>query len=178
VLPISSLLFIIYFAPIHSVSLPRDINLSYVDDFSLTNGSPSYRTNTRLLQNALIKLQRIANTLYISFSIPKTEIMYWQTPCDRNPKHAAPISLNYHLFFPLDHLKWLGFWFSSTLTTHHHFQQRFAQASKTFGYLQSLSSPGTGLTAFNAHRLAQAVILPLSFMARKYLNPKPAHLTS
>jgi hypothetical protein len=126
--PISPLLFVIYVAPLHTVSLPRGITLSYVDDLSLTKASSSYRTNTRELQSAWIKLQRIGSSLHILFSIPKTELMHWRTTWDRSPKYTSPISLDDNLFFPLAHLKWLGFWFSPTLTTHHDFEQRFFES--------------------------------------------------
>ena len=50
-LPVSPLLFVIYVAPLH-IPLSRGLVLSYVDDFSLTVSSPSYRTNSRSLQAA------------------------------------------------------------------------------------------------------------------------------
>jgi hypothetical protein len=174
--PISPLLFVIYVAPLHSISLPRGITLSYVDDFALTKASNSYRSNIRHLQRAWVSLQRIGASLHITFSIPKTELLHWRTPCDRSTKYIGPISLDNHLFHPLDHVKWLGFWFSSTLTTHHHFQQRYVKACKTFGYLQSLSKPGSGLTAYNARTLAQAVILPTLLYGAEVFQPKTAAL--
>jgi hypothetical protein len=90
-----------------------------------------------------------------------TEIMHWRTPYDRSPKCTSPISLNDNLFFPIAHLKLLVLWFSPTLSTHHHFQQRFSEASKTFYNLQTLSHRGTGFTAYNARTLTQAVSLPI-----------------
>jgi hypothetical protein len=43
--PISPLLFVIYVAPLHSISLPRGITLSFVDDFALMKASNSYCSN-------------------------------------------------------------------------------------------------------------------------------------
>ena len=44
--PISTLLFLIYVAPLH-FRIPTGIMVSYVDDFSLTVASPSHRSNIR-----------------------------------------------------------------------------------------------------------------------------------
>jgi len=87
--PISPLLFVIYVAPLHSVALPRGISLPYVNDFALTKAFFSYRTNTHLLQSAWVKLRKIGSSLHISFSIPKTELIHWRTPCDRSPKYNS-----------------------------------------------------------------------------------------
>jgi len=46
--PISPLLFLLYVAPLH-MSIPRGLMVSYVDDFSITVASPSYRGNIRRL---------------------------------------------------------------------------------------------------------------------------------
>ena len=45
--PISPLLFVIYVSPLH-IALRNGLVLSYVDDFSLTISSASYRSNWRL----------------------------------------------------------------------------------------------------------------------------------
>ena len=46
--PISPLLFLLYVAPLH-MTIPRGLMVSYVDDFSITVASPSYRGNIRRL---------------------------------------------------------------------------------------------------------------------------------
>ena len=46
--PVSPLLFVIYVALLH-ISIERGLVLSYIDDFSLTVSSPSYRSNSRAL---------------------------------------------------------------------------------------------------------------------------------
>jgi len=48
--PISPLLFLLYVAPLH-MSIPRGLMVSYVDDFSITVASSSYRGNIRCLQD-------------------------------------------------------------------------------------------------------------------------------
>jgi hypothetical protein len=136
----------------------------------------SYRTNIRHLQAAWLKLQHIGSTLYISFYIPKTVFIHWRTVYDRRPVFTVPIALNEILFKPLALAKWLGFWFSSSLSSHYHFQQRVSKARKTFGYLQSLSKHGYRLTAINARRLAQAAILPSLLYGTEVFQPKTASL--
>jgi hypothetical protein len=142
----------------------------------LTTASNSYRTNIRLLQRAWISLKEIGKSLHITFSITKTELIHWRTPCDRSIKYIGPISLDDNLFHPLEHVKWLGFCFTTTLTTHHHFQQRYIKACRTFGYLKSLSKPRSGLTAYNARTLARAVILPTLLYGAEVFVPKTAAL--
>jgi len=46
--PHLTLLFLLYVAPLH-MSVPRGLMVSYVDDFSITVASPSYRGNIRRL---------------------------------------------------------------------------------------------------------------------------------
>src|SRR5207237_670232 len=71
--PISPLLFVIYVSSLH-LSIPKEIMFSYVDDFTVTVGSLSYRRNTQRLQHYYSTLKRRANSLGVSFSIPKTEL--------------------------------------------------------------------------------------------------------
>jgi hypothetical protein len=174
--PISPLLFVIYVAPFHHIPLPKGITLSYVDYFAMTKASNSYRTNTRHLQRAWFSLQEIGASLHITFSIPKTELIHWRTHCDRSIKYIGPISLDDNLFHPLEYVQWLGFCFTITLTTHHHFQQRYINACRTFGYLKSLAKPGSGLTAHNARTLACAIILPTLLYCAEDFLPKTAAL--
>ena len=72
--PVSPLLFVIYVAPLH-IPLDRGLVLSYVDDFSLTVSSPSYRTNSRSLQAAFGRIRAIAHSREVDFSVPKTELI-------------------------------------------------------------------------------------------------------
>src|SRR5437588_131524 len=74
--PISSLLFVIYFSSLH-IPLDKGLLLSYIDDFSLTVSSRSYRTNIRLLQAAFLAIKSKALERRVSFSSPKTELIHW-----------------------------------------------------------------------------------------------------
>src|SRR5205807_2193251 len=87
--PISPLLFVIYVSSLH-IPLVRGLVLSYVDDFSLTVSSGSYRTNIRLLQAAFLSIKARAREWRISFSIPNTELIHWRTPKQRDPPGVPP----------------------------------------------------------------------------------------
>jgi len=73
--PISPLLFVIYVSSLQ-LEIPRSLIISYVNDFTVTVASPSYRTNVRLLQKSFSALKRKASPINISFSIPKTELVH------------------------------------------------------------------------------------------------------
>jgi hypothetical protein len=85
--------------------------------------------------------------------------------------------LNGTLFNPLTKVKWLGVWFQPSFSSHHHYQQRFTKALHTFNILKPLSSPGSGLTGYNARRLAQAVILPSLLYGSAVFTPNAASFT-
>ena len=75
--PISPLLFLIYVAPLHS-AIPRGVMLSYMDDFSVTVASTSYRTNIRRLQDLFRTLTKRGDQLEVKFSTPKPELIHWR----------------------------------------------------------------------------------------------------
>src|SRR5437588_3702719 len=106
--PISPLLFIIYVSSLH-LSIPKGIIFSYVDDFTVTVSSLSYRRNTQRLQHYYSTLKRRANSLGVSFSIPKTELCHRRTTRDRAPISSAPVCLDGSLFHPSSLVRWLGY---------------------------------------------------------------------
>ena len=73
--PISPLLFLLYMAPL-PCRIPKELIISYVDDFAITAASLSYRGNIRRLQELFERLEAKAARLGISFSIPKTELIH------------------------------------------------------------------------------------------------------
>jgi len=111
--PISSLLFLLYVAPLH-MSVPKGLMVSYVDDFSITVASPSYRSNVRRLQNLFSTIAARGRNIGVSFSVPETEIIHWRTSSQRTPPSQAPIELENHLFRPSQVVRWLGYWFTPT----------------------------------------------------------------
>ena len=99
----SPLLFVIYVSPLH-ISLPHSLVLSYVDDFALTTSSSSYLTNSRFLQAAFGTIRAIAPARKIDFSVPKTELIHWRTPVQRDPPgtpRAPPRCPRWPNLFPL-----------------------------------------------------------------------------
>jgi len=118
--PISPLLFLLYVAPLH-MSMPTGLMVSYVDDFSITVASPSYRSNIRRLQNLFYTIATRGRNIGGSFSVPKTEIIHWRTHCQRTPLSQVLIELENHLFRPSQVVRCLGYWFTPTLNTTHHY---------------------------------------------------------
>src|SRR5207253_8548728 len=160
--PVSPLLFVIYVSSLH-IPLARGLVLSYVDDFSLTVSSHSYRTNIRLLQAAFLSIKSRARERRVSFSIPKTELIHWRTPKQRDPPRSPrppPIFLGGQLFHPSKCLRWLGYWLSAEHSTSAHFSRRLALSRAAFASIKRLSPPRAGLAALLLLRLPYALPPP------------------
>ena len=78
----------IYVSSLH-IDLPRGVTHSYIDDFNLTAASLSYRTNIRILQRAIGVVRAKARAREVDFQVPKTELMHWRTPKQRDPPNTA-----------------------------------------------------------------------------------------
>jgi len=74
--------------------------ISYVDDFSITVASPSYRGNIYRLQRLYSTIAAKGRDLGVSFSVPKTVLIHWRTPSQRTPPSTTPIELENYLFHP------------------------------------------------------------------------------
>src|SRR5437868_5746468 len=142
--PISPLLFVIYVSSLH-LSIPKGIIFSYIDDFTVTVGSLSYRRDTQRLHHYYSTLKRRANLLGVSFSIPKTELCHWRMTRNRAPISSAPVCLNNSLFHPSSLVHWLGYWFTPSMDTTPHFTQRQALAQGAFATVKQLFSLGSDL---------------------------------
>ena len=132
--PVSPLLFVIYVAPLH-IPLGRGLVLSYVDDFSLTVSSSSYRSNSRSLQAAFGRIRAIAHSRKVDFSVPKTELIHWRTPLQRDPPgtpRPPPAALDGQIFHPFEKLHWLSYWFVVNLASSAHFSRRLALSQAAF----------------------------------------------
>ena len=161
--PVSPLLFVIYVAALH-ILLSRGLVLSYVDDFSLTVSSPSYRTNSRSLQAAFGRIRAIAHCRKVDFSVPKTELIHWRTPLQREPPRAPrppPVALDGQIFHPSEKLRWLGYWFVPNLASSAHFSRRLALSQAAFSSVQRLSDAGKGVSPHLCHRLAYCLMFPI-----------------
>jgi len=159
--PISPLGFLLYVSPLH-FKLPRGLMISYVDDFTLTAASPSYRGNIRRLQKLFEKLESKALRIGVCFSVTKTEHIQWRTPSQRNsPRCLSPIQVKGELFRPRDLLMWLGYWFTPALDSCAHFSRRLALAQGAFALIRRLSPPGAGLAPYLCHSLAKSLVAPI-----------------
>jgi len=132
-----------------------------VDDFGLTASSASNRRNIQILQKQYAKLKSEGARLGVGFSIPKTELIHWRTNRDRGPISNAPIHLDGSVFTPKDEVRWLGYWFTPSISTTPHFVQRLAKAQAAFVAVKRLSPPGIGLPPFLCHRLASSLLFPI-----------------
>ena len=90
---ISPLLFVLHVAPLFR-SQHTENTFSFVDDFALTSMATSYRRNVQMLQARFKALSRKANRHGLIFSIPKTELIYRQSPKDRSRRCLIPVTLN------------------------------------------------------------------------------------
>ena len=100
--PLSPLLFVIYDAPLN-IPLDWGLVLSYVNDFSLRVSSTSYRSNCICLQAAFGRIGAIAHSRQIDLSVPKTELIHWRTPLQRDPAATTrppPVTLDGKIFHP------------------------------------------------------------------------------
>jgi len=135
--------------------------VSYVDNFSITMASPSYRGNIRRLQELFSTIATKGRGISLFFSVPKTELIYWRTPSQRRPLSAAPIELEGQVLHPSKVVRWLGYWFTPALTTAHHFRQGLSLAQAVFSFVKRLSSPGAGIKPFLCHHIAYGLLLPI-----------------
>ena len=169
--PISPLLFVIYVSPLHP-KIDRGVIFSYVDDFVVTVASPSHRRNVQLLQGHYRSLCRKAAPRGLTFSVPKTELIHWRTPQERSAPSRAGVRLDDLYFSPKEEVRWLGYWFTPTLSTNPHFSRRLALAQGAFEAVKSLSPPGKGLSPFLCHRLASSLIAPVLLYGADLFTPR------
>jgi hypothetical protein len=73
--PISPILFLIYIRDLFKS--PGIKYLSYIDDFSLTVASTSYKKNIKSLEREVTRLIEFGQKSAISFDIAKTELIHW-----------------------------------------------------------------------------------------------------
>lgn len=173
--PVSPLLFVIYVSILH-VPITRGIMFSYVDDFTVTVGSTSYRRNCQIFQHYYSSLKCKAARIGVSFSVIKPELSHWRTPGNWGPVSLAPVSLDGLLFHPVKCVRWLGHWFTPTLESSVHFSKGLALAQDAFSIVRQLSLPGKGLSSYINRRLATGLILPILLYGSDLLVPNVAML--
>ena len=158
--PVSPLLFVIYVSRLHC-EIPNGLTLSYVDDFGLTVSSTSFRRNIQSLQRHYAVLKAKGVRQGVGFSVPKTELIHGRTNRDRGPISRAPVHLDGSIFPPKDEVRWLGYWFTPSISTTTHFTKRLAKAQAAFVAVKRLSPPGMGLPPFLCHGLASSLLCPI-----------------
>ena len=173
--PVSPLLLVIYVSRIHC-EIPRGLTLSYVDDFGLKVSSASYRRNMQSLQRHYAVLKGRGARLGASFSIPKTELIHWRTIRDRGPVTRSSIYLDRWTFPPKDVVRWLGYWFTPSISTTPHFTKRLAKAKAAFVAVKRLSPPRMGLPPFLCHQLAPSLLFPILSYGADTFKPT-VHMT-
>ena len=168
--PISPLLFRLYFAPLH-LAVTKGLMISYIDDFSITVASSSYRTNIRRLRDLFSTRSARGRDIGDSFSVPKTELIHWRTPSHRTPPSKAPIEPEGQLFRPSEVVRWLGYWLTPSLSPTHHSGHRLSLAQAIFSFVRRLSSTGAGVRPFLCHRIATSLLCPILTYGAELLTP-------
>jgi len=168
--PISPLLFVIYVSSLH-LEVPRSLIISYIDDFTVTVASHSYRTNVRLLQKSFSALKRKASPTNISFSIPKTELIYWRTTTSNELPCSLPVQIEGQLFYPQSRLKWLGLIFTPSFNPRSHFSRRYTLANAALATIRRLSPLRMGLPPYLCLSLACSLLAPILLYGSAVWNP-------
>jgi len=173
--PVSPLRFVIYVSRLHS-EIPLALTLSYVEDFGLTASSESYRRNIQSLQRHYAVIKARGARLGIGFSIQTPELTHWRTKPDRGPIPLSPIHLDRSVFPPKGKARWLGYWFTPSISTTPHFTKRLAKAQAALVAVKRLSPLGMGLPPFLCHRFASTLLfLILSYGADTFKST--VHMT-
>jgi len=159
------------------MSITRGLLVSYVDDFSITVASPSYRSNVRRLKRLFSSIARKGRDIGVSFSVPKTELIHWRTPRLRTPPSLAAIEFEANLFRPSGLVRWLGYWFTPAFNTTHHYRHRLSLAQAIFSFVKPLSSPGAGARPFLRHSIANGLLLPIPTYGADHLTSNYNALT-
>jgi len=107
----------------------------------------------------------------VGFSIPKTELIHGCTNRDRDPPSQSPIYSDGCIFHPKVELRWLGLWFTPSLSTTSHFTKRLGKGQAPFVAVKRLSPPGMGLPPFLCHRMAASLLFPILSHRGDVLSP-------
>ena len=144
---------------------------SYVDDFSLTVWSPSYRANTRHLRCWAEDLRYQAAKIRLDFSLPKTELIHWRTNQQSGTRCTRPITVGGITTNPMRVVRWLGFWLEDNSSTVSHFTRRLALAAAALTTVKGLSQYGKGLNPRACRHIAQVLVRPILLYGANLLTP-------
>jgi len=65
------------------------------------------------------------------------------------------------IFPPREEVRWLGYWFTPSVSTTPHFTKRLAKAQAAFVAVKWLSPPGMGLPPLLCHPWASSLLFPI-----------------
>jgi len=169
---ISPLLFVIYVSSLH-LEIPRSLVISYVDGLAVNAAAPSCRTNVHLLQKSFSALKRKASPINITYSIPKTELIHWQTTRRNEPPCSLPVQLEDQLFYPKSRLKWLGFIFTPAFDPRSHFSRRYTLSNAALATIRRFSPPEMGLPPYLCLAWARSLLAPILLYGSAVWNLSP-----
>ena len=154
--PVSPILFLLYVS--HIIG-KRGLQLSYIDDFSLSVTSRSAAKNCRELEAIIDTLFDLASEKSVIFDPSKTELIHFHT--HRKPVTEA-LRVGDITISPKEVVRWLGVWFDSKLTFKPHVEKRVALATAAFFRLQRLGSTQKRLSFRGLRQLYVACIAPIA----------------
>jgi len=107
--------------------IPYGLTLRYWYDLALTASADSYCRNVQCLKGQYAILKSRGSRLGDTFSIPKTQLIHSCTNMDTLLPSLAPIHIDGLVLHPKHKLRWLGHWFTPSLSTTQHFTKRLAK---------------------------------------------------
>jgi ribonuclease HI len=143
--PISPILFLLY---VRDICAPSGLQLSYIDDFSISVTSTSARKNIKLLATIASSLFQQAAAQKVEFDSDKTELIHFSR---QKMPITEGIQLGSIFIKPKQLVRWLGIWFDSKLTFKEHIQKKLAAAQAAYEGLARLATAQKGLS-FRASR--------------------------
>ncbi|KAL5604599.1 uncharacterized protein BROUX77_004785 [Berkeleyomyces rouxiae] len=143
--PISPLLFLLYARHIVArvAGDTPQLQLSYIDDFSVTVASKSPRRSAALLEELVTELRAKARDYGIEFEESKTELIHYT---DAAKWASQTVRVGDVTVRPQKMVKWLGFHFDNRLSFKQHVQARTQKAEIAFRGLIRLASNTRGLS--------------------------------
>lgn len=143
--PISPLLFLLYARHIVArvAGDTPQLQLSYIDDFSVTVASKSPRRSAALLEELVTELRAKARDYGIEFEESKTELIHYT---DAAKWASQTVRVGDVTVRPQKMVKWLGFHFDNRLSFKQHVQARTQKAEIAFRGLLRLASNTRGLS--------------------------------
>jgi len=154
--PVSPILFLLY---VHHITGSKGLQLSYMDDFSITASSKSAEKNCAELESVIRQLWELASQQEVIFDPSKTELIHFST---RRQAHTAGIRVGDITILPKEVVRWLGVWFDSKLTFKPHVEKRVALATAAFYRLQRLGSTQKHMSFRALRQLYTACVAPIA----------------